>query len=419
MTTTTNPKCWVNPTPPRREESDTPQMAARWYQPNTATFTTRDTLLGSIGGPTVNHNRHTYANNNPLTYWDPTGRRAILGDDLNLETPNRTAKDQATTASNYAKKYLALAESFASGVYGPASRGTSNAVSALNALDESFAYRSGELSKAEFLRFGTVLEALRWNPCHQFDCVDPESEDYFDIAVDKGFWWLIDQGSLTGIENSWLWFRIRHQGVEVEIPACTSLGCERAGRFQGVDNGSAREQRAAQYVGLNYCRYRVVDCAQWVDTVNSNRAVFLFVFGYGSATATRPTHPGSTNTQYVGGHATKPGVPQAEIDAIGGKISPQAQARHIEGTPQWTARGEGGYFKSPADAQAVLDAVKSGQAQVIGRTANGQLIVRYDGVTGFNNNAAAGFVDQPTNVFIVKGTLKVSVVPTSPGATAK
>ncbi len=25
MTTATTPKCWVNPTPPRREESDTPQ----------------------------------------------------------------------------------------------------------------------------------------------------------------------------------------------------------------------------------------------------------------------------------------------------------------------------------------------------------------------------------------------------------
>jgi hypothetical protein len=56
---------------------------------------------------------------------------------------------------------------------------------------------------------------------------------------------------------------------------------------------------------------------------------------------------------------------------------------------------------------------------VLGRTANGQLLVRFDGVTGFNNNPAAGFVDQPTNVFIVKGTSKVSVVPTSPGATAR
>jgi hypothetical protein len=113
---------------------------------------------------------------------------------------------------------------------------------------------------------------------------------------------------------------------------------------------------------------------------------------------------------------TKPGVPQAEIDAIDEKISIQSQARHIEGTPQWTARGKGGYSKSPADAQAVLDAVKSGQAQILGRTSKGQLLVQYDGVTGFNNNSGAGFPNQPTNMFIVKGTSKVSVVPTSPGA---
>jgi RHS repeat-associated protein len=117
--------------------------------------------------------------------------------------------------------------------------------------------------------------------------------------------------------------------------------------------------------------------------------------------------------------ASRAGVPQAEIDAVDGRISRQAQARHIGGTPEWTARGQGGYFAEAADAQAVLDAVKSGTAQVLGRTANGQLLVRFDGVTGFNNNPAAGFVDQPTNVFIVKGTSKVSVVPTSPGATAR
>ena len=72
---------WTDPT------TKQPWMAARWYQPNTATFTTRDTLLGSIGGPTVNHNRHTYANNNPLTYWDPTGRVAVI-DNLNERLTN-------------------------------------------------------------------------------------------------------------------------------------------------------------------------------------------------------------------------------------------------------------------------------------------------------------------------------------------
>jgi hypothetical protein len=112
-------------------------------------------------------------------------------------------------------------------------------------------------------------------------------------------------------------------------------------------------------------------------------------------------------------------IPQAEIDLIDDVVSRQAQARHIEGTPAWTARGQGGYLKSDADAQAVLDAVKNGDAQILGRTANGQLLVKVPSVTGYNNNAAAGFLDQPTNVFIVKGTSKVSVVPTNPGAIPK
>jgi RHS repeat-associated protein len=59
---------WTEP------DTQQPWMAARWYQPRTASFTTRDTLLGDVGGPAVGHNRYSYAGNNPLTYWDPTGR---------------------------------------------------------------------------------------------------------------------------------------------------------------------------------------------------------------------------------------------------------------------------------------------------------------------------------------------------------
>jgi hypothetical protein len=76
-------------------------------------------------------------------------------------------------------------------------------------------------------------------------------------------------------------------------------------------------------------------------------------------------------------------------------VSHQAQARHIKGTPAWTARGQGGYLKSEADAQKVLYAVKNGTAQILGRTANGQLLVKVPGVIGYNNNVGAGFLDQP------------------------
>ncbi len=50
-------------------------MAARWYQPNTGTFTARDTYPGEVGAYAT-LNRYTYGLNNPLKYNDPTGRVA-------------------------------------------------------------------------------------------------------------------------------------------------------------------------------------------------------------------------------------------------------------------------------------------------------------------------------------------------------
>lgn len=45
---------------------------ARWYTPSSATFRSRDTYSGQLETP-VSLNRYTYANNNPIRYWDPTG----------------------------------------------------------------------------------------------------------------------------------------------------------------------------------------------------------------------------------------------------------------------------------------------------------------------------------------------------------
>ncbi|MEU1390933.1 MULTISPECIES: RHS repeat-associated core domain-containing protein [unclassified Nonomuraea] len=47
-------------------------MAARWYQPTTGSFISRDTLTQSAD-PSVQLNRYTYANDNPLTNVDPDG----------------------------------------------------------------------------------------------------------------------------------------------------------------------------------------------------------------------------------------------------------------------------------------------------------------------------------------------------------
>jgi RHS repeat-associated protein len=48
-------------------------MAARWCNPVTGTFVSRDTYAGEVGAyATIN--RYTYGLNDPLRFWDPTGR---------------------------------------------------------------------------------------------------------------------------------------------------------------------------------------------------------------------------------------------------------------------------------------------------------------------------------------------------------
>jgi len=48
-------------------------MGARWYEPGTASFLTRDTVQGDLSSP-VSLNRYTYGFADPLEYLDPDGR---------------------------------------------------------------------------------------------------------------------------------------------------------------------------------------------------------------------------------------------------------------------------------------------------------------------------------------------------------
>ena len=106
------------------------------------------------------------------------------------------------------------------------------------------------------------------------------------------------------------------------------------------------------------------------------------------------------------------------LSNISEKIS-NKQLRHIKGRQEWVDRGQGGYLNNMDDAQSVLSATHAGKVEFLGTNTQGFPVVRYNKVTGFNNNPGAGFVDQPTNVFIIKGTTKPSVVPTNPSWTAK
>ncbi|SCF38194.1 polymorphic toxin-type HINT domain-containing protein [Micromonospora mirobrigensis] len=106
------------------------------------------------------------------------------------------------------------------------------------------------------------------------------------------------------------------------------------------------------------------------------------------------------------------------LPCVSNRISWQKQGRHVLGDPLHDNTGKG-YLNSHSDAQRVLDAYHSGEATVLGQMENGNIVVRYGNVTGYNNNPAAGFVDQPTNVFMIKGTKSPSVVPINPNWTPR
>ena len=97
--------------------------------------------------------------------------------------------------------------------------------------------------------------------------------------------------------------------------------------------------------------------------------------------------------------------------AVNMAVSSQRQARHVLGA----AYRHGGYFHSASDAQRVLDEFHSGAAQVIGTTKSNYIVVRSPTVTGFNHNVGPGYLAQPTDVFFIKGSSTVSVVPANPG----
>lgn len=51
-------------------------MGARWYQPSTGRFTARDTIRPMLQSP-ISLNMYTYANDDPLGFFDPDGHQAV------------------------------------------------------------------------------------------------------------------------------------------------------------------------------------------------------------------------------------------------------------------------------------------------------------------------------------------------------
>jgi hypothetical protein len=115
------------------------------------------------------------------------------------------------------------------------------------------------------------------------------------------------------------------------------------------------------------------------------------------------------------GGAVSKGLTRNDFPAVAEQVS-QKQLRHIEGRPEY--RG-GGFLSSIEDAQAVLNAYTSGSATVLGKNQQGFPIVRVDSITGTNVNQRAGITNQPTNIFMIKGTASPSVVPMNPNWSPK
>ncbi|WP_290052610.1 polymorphic toxin-type HINT domain-containing protein [Amycolatopsis solani] len=119
-----------------------------------------------------------------------------------------------------------------------------------------------------------------------------------------------------------------------------------------------------------------------------------------------------THTFYVLAGDTPALVHNTEPCPIGTKISAQKQGRHLQGHPLYA---DGGYFKNITEAQKVLDAYHANKVTILGAIPEkGQIIVHCPTVIGYNNNPANNHLDQPTNVFMIKGTRSVSIVPIDP-----
>jgi hypothetical protein len=58
--------------------------------------------------------------------------------------------------------------------------------------------------------------------------------------------------------------------------------------------------------------------------------------------------------------------------------------------------------------------IRASEGTYLGTSSQGHLVYRFNGVTGTNVNVGAGITGQPTNVFMIKGTVSPSVVPTNP-----
>ncbi|MEV4659511.1 LamG-like jellyroll fold domain-containing protein [Micromonospora sp. NPDC049301] len=93
-------------------------MGARWYQPGTGTFTSRDSV-NYTSGDSILANRYTYGAGAPLDFDDPDGhwprwmKRAASAVSNTVSNVTSTVSSYASTAWNYTKSYASTAWNYA------------------------------------------------------------------------------------------------------------------------------------------------------------------------------------------------------------------------------------------------------------------------------------------------------------------
>ncbi|MFG1679668.1 RHS repeat-associated core domain-containing protein [Nonomuraea sp. NPDC049269] len=144
-------------------------MHARWYQPGTSTFTSRDTA-SLDPNPSVQANRYTYANASPMTGIDPTGHATVISGDAvggTWNSPYTPGIDYQTAVDYYAQHGM---------VIGGGGTGSGMCIGSCGSIGN---YSAGAIA------------------CDIWSCasaiVDPSWARYIELETEKKYWFGEDE----------------------------------------------------------------------------------------------------------------------------------------------------------------------------------------------------------------------------------
>jgi RHS repeat-associated protein len=403
-------------------------MGARWYQPSTDNFTARDTVFGTLDTP-VSLNRYTYANNDPIEFFDPDGRFSVRSF---VSSVTNVFNAGVSVVSNAYRGVRAGAAFVARNVVKPVVRVAS--VQGVRAINTA-------RSLGNSMVVSPTKSVLSWAGRQVDACVGSANcrRAVIGTAIVAG---MLVAPTVVGTRVA----QYASGGFVMGVATCGGdTGCIIDQTYAGAVSGFVPVV-GGQYVNAALTGAAGASSYEWLSTGKTSwttaatgaaTAVAITGAFNGAKTVVGPSlskawnnptfrsrlanETGAINPKGFSRNNTTEAVPPRFITtgagttidraSVGTAISGQRQGRHLAGASQYNG---GGYFNSLDDAQGVLDAFHSGSAQVLGTTRAGNIVVRVPGVTGFNNNPAASFVDQATDVFFIKGSSSVSVVPANP-----